>query len=127
MRAQTPEEICKLFKQFMAEGDLKALVEIYDPEATFLTESGEIKTGREGIREQLAPLAAARAKFDFDIRQVIRAGEIALMHTHWRVSSPEPRFVYAIEVARRQPDGTWCWLIGDPFTVGKNTIVRSAS
>ena len=121
MRAQTPEEICKLFKQFMAEGDLKALVEIYDPEATFLTESGEIKTGREGIREQLAPLAAARAKFDFDIRQVLRAGEIALMHTRWKVSSPQPRFVYAIEVARRQADGTWCWLIGDPFTVGRNT------
>jgi hypothetical protein len=25
--------------------------------------------------------------------------------------------VHAIEVARRQPDGTWYWLIGDPFTV----------
>jgi len=25
--------------------------------------------------------------------------------------------VYAIEVARRQQDGTWRWLIGDPFTV----------
>jgi hypothetical protein len=24
------------------------------------------------------------------------------------------------EVARRQPDGTWRWLIGDPFTVGRN-------
>jgi uncharacterized protein (TIGR02246 family) len=111
----------------MADGDLESLVQIYDPEAAFLTESGEVKTGREGIRDQLAPLAAARAAFDFDIRQVIRAGEIALMHTHWRVSSPEPRSVYAIEVARRQPDGAWCWLIGDPFTVGKNTIVSSVS
>jgi hypothetical protein len=27
--------------------------------------------------------------------------------------------VYAIEVARRQADGTWRWLIGDPYTVGK--------
>jgi hypothetical protein len=29
--------------------------------------------------------------------------------------------VYAIEVARRQPDGTWRWLIGDPFTIGRQT------
>jgi hypothetical protein len=29
--------------------------------------------------------------------------------------------VYAIEVAGRQPDGTWRWLIGDPFTVGRET------
>jgi hypothetical protein len=28
--------------------------------------------------------------------------------------------VYAIEVARRQRDGTWRWLIGDPFMVGRN-------
>jgi hypothetical protein len=27
--------------------------------------------------------------------------------------------VYAIEVARRQPDGTWRWLIGDTFTIGR--------
>jgi hypothetical protein len=26
---------------------------------------------------------------------------------------------YEIEVARRQPDGTWGWLIGDPFTIGR--------
>jgi hypothetical protein len=45
--------------------------------------------------------------------------EIALMHTEWKVSAPEPMSVYAIEVARRQPDGTWRWLIGDPFTVGR--------
>jgi hypothetical protein len=24
---------------------------------------------------------------------------------------------HAVEVARRQADGTWRWLIGDPFTV----------
>jgi hypothetical protein len=26
---------------------------------------------------------------------------------------------HLIEVARRQTDGTWCWLIGDPYTVGR--------
>ena len=52
----------------MAAGDLDALVSLYDPEAAFLSESGEVKNGKEEIREQLAPLAAARASFDFDIR-----------------------------------------------------------
>jgi hypothetical protein len=37
----------------------------------------------------------------------------------WTVSGPQSTRVYAIEVARRQPDGTWRWLIGDPFTVGR--------
>ena len=105
----------------MAEGDLESLLKIYDPEAVFLNQSGQVKKGRTEIKEVLAPLAAARAIFDFDIKQVIRADGIALMHTQWKVSLPQLKYQYAIEVARRQPDGTWCWLIGDPFTVGKNT------
>lgn len=121
MPAKSPEEICEFFKTYMAQGDLDSLVGIYDPEAAFLDQSGEIRRGRDGMREVLAPLADARARFDFKIRQVIQSGEIALMHTEWTVSSSEGMSSYAIEVARRQPDGSWCWLIGDPFTVGKHS------
>jgi uncharacterized protein (TIGR02246 family) len=119
--ANTPEEICNLFKRYMAEGDVESLLNLYDPNAVFLNQAGETKQGRNEIRQELAPLAASKAAFDFTIRQVIRAGEIALMHTEWKVSSPQPMSAYAIEVARRQPDGTWRWLIGDPFTVGRRT------
>ena len=101
----------------MAEGDLEALLSIYDPEAVFLNRSGEVKQGRQGLREELVPFASANAVFDFSIRQVIQSGDIALMHTQWTVSSPQTISVYAIEVARRQLDGTWCWLIGDPFSL----------
>jgi ketosteroid isomerase-like protein len=127
MPAKTPEEICSLFQQYMAEGDIESLLDIYDPEAVFLNQSGEVKGGRQEIRQELAPLAAAKAIFDFKIRQVIRSREIALMHTEWKVSSPQPMSVYAIEVARRQPDGTWRWLIGDPFAVGRHTAIRSSA
>jgi ketosteroid isomerase-like protein len=121
MPAKSPEQICQLFKQCMAGGDIEALLSIYDPEAVFLNQSGEVKHGRQGLREELAPLASAKAIFDFSIKQIIQSGDIALMHTQWTVSSPQPMSVYAIEVARRQPDGAWCWLIGDPFTVGRQT------
>jgi uncharacterized protein (TIGR02246 family) len=119
MSAKSHEEICHLFQQSIAAGDLKALLSLYDPEAVFLNQSGEVKTGEAGLREVLAPLAAAQARFDYTIRQVIQSGDIALMHTDWQVTSPQPMSTYAIEVARRQPDGTWRWLIGDPFTVGR--------
>ena len=118
MPAASPEEICRLFQRYMAEGDIEgdieALLGIYDPEAVILTQTGEVKKGL-GLREQLARSAAAKTQFDFNIRQVIQSGDIALMHTDWKVSSPQQRFVYAIEVARRQPYGTWRWLIGEPL------------
>lgn len=121
MAAKTPEEICGLFQQYMAEGNLESLLGIYDPEAVFLDQSGELKRGREGLREVLAPLAAANTKFEFEILQIIPSDDIALMHTLWRQPSAErPGSMHAIEVARRQPDGTWRWLIGDPFTISKH-------
>jgi ketosteroid isomerase-like protein len=119
MPAQSPEEICHLFQHAMAEGDIDSVLSVYDPEAVFVNQSRDVTKGREGLRQELALLAAMRARFDFTIKQVIEAGDIALMHTEWTVSGPQPMKMYAIEVARRQPDGTWCWLIGDPYTVGR--------
>jgi ketosteroid isomerase-like protein len=119
MPAKRPEEICHLFQHAMAEGDIDSVLSVYDPEAVFVNQSRDVTKGREGLRQALAPLAAMRARFDFTIKQVIEAGDIALMHTEWTVSGPQPMQVYAIEAARRHPDGTWCWLIGDPFTVGR--------
>jgi len=65
----------------------------------------------------LAPLAEAKTRFDFEVKQAVQTDGIALMHTRWRASGPPPMTQHAIEVARRQADGTWRWLIGDPFTV----------
>jgi len=118
MLAKSPEEICRLFRQYMAEGDIDAVFSLYDPEAVFLNQSRELRKG-EGLKQELASFAAMKTSFDFNIKQVIASGDIALIHTEWKVSSPQPMSVYALEVARRQPDGTWRWLIGDPFTVGR--------
>jgi ketosteroid isomerase-like protein len=125
MPAKSPEEICRLFQQYMAQGDIDAVLSVYDPEAVFLNQSGEVKKGGEALKQELGPFADRKAIFDFSIKQVVQSGDIALMHTEWKVSSPLQMSVYAIEVARRQPDGTWRWLIGDPFTVGRPTTLKT--
>ena len=48
MSAKSPEEICRLFQQAIAAGDLDSLLSLYDPEAVFLNQSGEVKTARPG-------------------------------------------------------------------------------
>ena len=117
MPAKTPEEICELFQRFMAEGDLDGVLSVYDAEAVFLKESRETTQGRVELRQALASLAEAKTRFEFDVKQIVETDGIALMHTRWRASGPRPMTQHAIEVARRQTDGTWRWLIGDPFTV----------
>jgi ketosteroid isomerase-like protein len=123
MPAKTPEEICRLFRQHVAEGDLDSVLSIYDPEAVFLSQAREVTKDRDALRRELAPLVASKARFQFTFKQIVQAGDIALMHTEWTVAGPQPMRTYAIEVARRQPDGSWRWLIGDPFTVGREAGV----
>ncbi len=44
-------------------------------------------------------------------------GDIALTHTRWRLDVPggEPMESVTAEVVRRQPDGTWKYLIDNPW------------
>jgi uncharacterized protein (TIGR02246 family) len=119
MKAGTPEQICELFRQYMLAGDLDSLLSLYEADVAFLNQSGQVRRGWQELRAEIAPFVAAKARFDFDVRQVVQSGDIALMHTAWNISSPQQISVYAIEVARRQSDGSWRWVIGDPFTVGK--------
>ncbi|WP_035140157.1 YybH family protein [Fischerella sp. PCC 9605] len=67
MSANSPEEICRLFQKYMAEGDIDSVLSVYDPEAVFLNQSGEVQKGEEGLRQELAPFAAVKAIFDFKI------------------------------------------------------------
>ena len=60
MPAKSAEEICGLFKQYMAEGDIDGLLNLYDPEAVILDKSGEVKRGEEGLRENLTLLQLRR-------------------------------------------------------------------
>jgi ketosteroid isomerase-like protein len=119
MPANTPEDICHLFQHAMADGDLESVLSLYDLEAVFVNQAGEVTKGAHELKQKLAPLAMMKTRFDYDIKHVVETGDTALMHTKWKVSGPQPMTVYAIEVARRQDDGTWRWLIGDPHTVGR--------
>ena len=119
MAASNPAEICQLFQQCMRQGDIESVLTLYDRNVVFMNQAGEEKRGADALRYELAPLADKRASFDFSIKKIIQTGEIALMHTLWNISAPEQMSLYAIEVARRQSDGTWRWLIGDPFTIGR--------
>jgi ketosteroid isomerase-like protein len=80
MPARNPEEICSLFKQYMAEGDFDGMLSVYDPEVVFLNQAGELIKGKQELKQELNRFAAARARFDFNIAQVIQSDDIALMH-----------------------------------------------
>ena len=76
--AESSEEMCRLFKEYKAKGDIDSVLGLYEPEAVFLNHGGVAKKGREGVRQELAHFTSAKVIFDFKIRQAIQAGI-----SHW--------------------------------------------
>ena len=46
MPAQTPEECDALFERYVNEGNLDALVDLYEPEATLVPAPGQVRRRR---------------------------------------------------------------------------------
>jgi ketosteroid isomerase-like protein len=109
-KAMQPEDLDRFFIELANEGDVEGVVALYEPNAVLAFPSGQINVGREKIRQVYQELLAKKPKFEGEVRP-IRNGEFALTST--RVSTGA-----TVEVARRQPDGSWLWMIDQPNVLG---------
>ncbi len=115
-----PEEWPQAFVARLNAGDLDGAAALYEEDARFVAPSGEILVGRTAIREVLAELIAAQTRFGFRVVRCVTAGEVAVLYTDFdgerEDPSGEPIAINscAIEVLRRQVDGGWKLIVGDP-------------
>jgi uncharacterized protein (TIGR02246 family) len=123
--ARSPEECDDLLGEYLAAGDLDAIVDLYEPSACFITETREMHVGHDGIRAAFVDFAAARPRLRPNIVQVLRNGnDLVVLYNDWTLSvvGPDGQPIElsgkAIETVRRQPDGTWRFAIDDPFGRG---------
>ena len=104
--AVEPEDLERLFVARVNAGDVEGLVELYEPDAVMAFPPRNVATGSEAIRHVFKEFVASGVKLTLgDQQPALRVGELALGST---------RLVDAgvtAEVARRQPDGTWRWVI----------------
>ena len=125
MAARTPEDINRLLAEAMAVGDVDAVVALYEPGGVLVSAEGVPTTGVAAIRAALARLAAMRPQLTMNVRRVVRtADDLAVAYNDWKLAAVDPngREVTmagrAIEVSRRQPDGSWLFAVDDPFARG---------
>jgi uncharacterized protein (TIGR02246 family) len=125
MTARAPEDIDRLFSERMADGDLDGVVALYERGGALVALDGLVTTGPAAIRGALAQLAAMRPRMTMKIIRVVRvANDLAVVYNDWKLAAAdaEGRPVTlegrAIELSRRQPDGTWLFVLDDPFARG---------
>ncbi len=81
------------------------MVALFEPDAVILTDDGRVVRGHAAMRAFYEEIAAAGRTFVMGEQQDALVGELALTSTRSRSGS------VTAEVARRQPDGSWLWII----------------
>jgi uncharacterized protein (TIGR02246 family) len=120
--ARTPEECDHLLSEYLAAGDLDAIVALYEPGAAFVTQDREVKVGRDAIRDAFSELVALQPQLRSNIVMTLRNGDdLAVLYNDWTMSvrTPDGQTTEmagkAIEVVCRQGDGSWKFAVDDPF------------
>ena len=92
---------------------------LYEPEARFVTDRRN--AGRpNAIRNVLGGSIEAKTQFHSRVVRAVIVGEVAQLYTDFEGTREDdsgktvPVHAKAIEVLRRQPDGSWKLIMGDP-------------
>ena len=111
-RAQQPEDLARMFAQRALDGDVDGLTELYEPDAVLDYPPGQQTVGRDAMREVFSALVAAAPPFKREEPlPTLRFGDLALTSTR-----PADGTGGRVQVARRQPDGTWLRIMDRPET-----------
>jgi uncharacterized protein (TIGR02246 family) len=120
MLPHKPEDWPRLFEKHLNAGDLEAVMALYEPGARFVAPSGEAVVGHDWIRKALANMIVAKTRLHSRIVQEVTIGNIALLYTDFEattIDGSEKTITirhHAVEVLRRQTDGAWKLIVGDP-------------
>jgi ketosteroid isomerase-like protein len=109
--ARDPQDLERLLVARERAGDIDGMVALYESDAVLDAGDGELRRGWEAIRAFFRGLVAMGRKFELgEQRTALVSGDLAL------TSTLLPDGSVTAEVARRQSDGTWLWVI-DRFSV----------
>jgi ketosteroid isomerase-like protein len=121
MPARTPEELDVLFANAINASDIEAVIKLYEPGACLMPEPGEVASGTGAIRLALGGFLAMKPRIKLDVKKLAEAGDLALTTSKWVLEGigadgkPARMEGQSAEVARRQPDGTWLFVIDNPY------------
>jgi uncharacterized protein (TIGR02246 family) len=122
--ARTPEEVDALFAERLNAGDAAGVAALYEADAVLVMPEGE-QRGVAAIEAGLGALVEARLQLRMNVVKVVRAGaDVAVLYNDWsgEAVGPDGAAVamdgHAIEIVRRQADGSWRFVIDDPYARG---------
>lgn len=121
--ARQPDDLSRILVQALETGDIETSVALYEPSAVLFSKSGRTMTGLDEIRKNNAALIALKPKFNIAFIKFTLSGDGSLATNRMKATlswqdaegKPVEASVDTLEVARKQEDGSWRYIIDDPY------------
>jgi uncharacterized protein (TIGR02246 family) len=119
----TPEEVLNSVVEGINAGDLDSLMTLYETDACFATQPGQLAKSPETIRQSLRGFTDMKnGKLGLKVKRVLQTSDLALVTSEWSFSGTGPDgkpvniAAKSADVLRRQQaDGSWRFVIDNPW------------
>lgn len=115
MPAQSPTDLIRMFSECFSTGDTDGLMALYEENAVFPNHHGTYK-GADQIRPVLQGYIDSGARIEFNRQVAFETGDLALIQNGWTLTTSGGDEItgVSVEVARKQLDGSWLYVIDSP-------------
>lgn len=109
--ARDPQDLERMLVARQRDGDVDGMLALFEPDAVVDVCDGRVAGGHAAIRQLYLEMVVTGRKFEMgEQRKALVCGELAMTSTRLSDGS------FTSEVARRQSDGTWLWVL-DKYAV----------
>lgn len=111
-----PADLHRRVEAGINSGDIDALVSLYELDGVLLGEDGAAAVGHDAIRAAWSMVAGA-GTIQMTTQYAIEVGDLALLSNTWTFDADGFHdSATTAEVARRQSDGSWLYVIDNPYS-----------
>jgi uncharacterized protein (TIGR02246 family) len=121
MSTATPEQVLESIVTGINSGDLDSLMPLYESDAAFVPQPGTLAHGPSGVSEALTGFISMNGELDLKVTRVLEVDDLALVVGVWSFygtgpdGEPVQLAAQNADVLRRQSDGTWRFVIDNPW------------